>query len=257
MRSVLYRGHLVHARSGDHARRFRYPVFIAGLDLDELTALDRSLRLFSYGRVNLFSLRDRDYGDGVAAIATWHRAQLDAHGLPAPARVELVTWLRTAGFVFNPVSFFLGRDGDGRIETLVAEVRNNYGGRHTYVLGPGDRRPDGAFRADKRFFVSPFLHGPATYDFRFGERDGRLDAHMDVRRPDGTRVLLAHLGGDATALTDLALAVAAIRYPLMSMQVIALIYGEAVLAHLRGVPYRRPGPDHAVTELVEAAEATR
>lgn len=243
-RSVLYRGQLVHVRSDEHARRFRYPVFVAGIDLDELPALHRSLRLFSYGGVNLFSLRDRDYGDGATTIAAWHRAQLAQRGLPVPARVELITWLRTAGYVFNPVSFFLGRDAAGAIETVIAEVRNNYGGRHTYVLGPdqrcGDADAGAAFRVDKAFFVSPFLHGPATYDFRFGDAE-RLDVHMDVRRPDGARVLVAHLRGTPTPFTDRALATAAVRYPLMSLQVIALIYGEALLAHARGVPFRRPG----------------
>jgi DUF1365 family protein len=243
MRSRLYRGQLVHVRSDEHARRFRYPVVIAGIDLDELPALHRTCRLFSYNRANLFSLRDRDYGDGDGrtTIAAWHRAQLVAHGLPAPARVELVTWLRTAGYVFNPVSFFLGRDAHGAIASVVAEVRNTYGGRHVYVLGPDQRR------VEKAFFVSPFLPGPATYDFRFGTGD-RLDAQMDVRRPDGTRVLLAHLGGRPTPFTDRALAAAAVRYPLMSLQVIALISGEALLAHARGVPFRRPGRDHGVTE---------
>jgi hypothetical protein len=130
------------------------------------------------------------------------------------------------------------------------------------VLGPDERRGGGAdganrgdnansagvtFRVDKAFFVSPFLHGPATYDFGFGD-GGRLDVSTDVRRPDGTRVLLAHLGGTPTPFTDRALAAAAVRYPLMSLQVIALIYGEALLAHARGVPYRRPGPDHAATD---------
>jgi DUF1365 family protein len=242
VRSVLYRGQLVHVRADEHARRFRYPVFIAGIDLDELPELARTRRLFAYNRLSLFSLRDRDYGDGATSIAAWHRAQLAQRGLPQPARVELVTWMRTAGYVFNPVSFFLGRDAKGTIGSVVAEVRNNYGGRHTYVLGPDERR------VEKRFFVSPFIHGAATYDFQFGD-GARLDIHMDVRRPDGRRVLMAHLGGTPTPFTDRALAAAALRYPLMSLQVIGLIYGEALLAHLRGVPFRRPGPDHGVTEL--------
>jgi DUF1365 family protein len=242
VRSVLYRGQLVHVRTDEHARRFRYPVFIAGIDLDELPALARACRLFAYNGRSLFSVRDRDYGEGATSIAAWHRAQLARRGLPAPARVELVTWMRTAGYVFNPASFFLGRDASGAIESVVVEVRNNYGGRHTYVLGPGERR------VPKSFFVSPFLHGAATYDFHFGAGP-RLDIHMDVRRPDGRRVLMAHLGGAPTPFTDRALAAAALRYPLMSLQVIGLIYGEALLAHVRGVPFRRPGPDHAVTEL--------
>ena len=38
--SALYRGRLVHARNDVHARRaFRYPVFVASVDLDELDVL--------------------------------------------------------------------------------------------------------------------------------------------------------------------------------------------------------------------------
>jgi DUF1365 family protein len=252
VRSALYRGHLAHARSDAHRRRFRYPIYVACLDLDELPALDRRLRLFSHNRRNLFSLHDRDHAGAEAiGLAGAHRARLAARGLPVPARTELVTQLRTADYVFNPVSFYLGYDAAGRLETVVADVNNNYGGNHAYVLGPAERLPAPAeragFGAAKTFFVSPFIHGPAAYRFWFhGARPAapRLDVRMDVVRPDGDRFFAARLTGARVALTDRALAAAALRYPLMSVQVIALIYGEALLSHLRRVPYRRPGPDH-------------
>ena len=56
-RSALYLGSVAHARSDEHARRaFRYPVYVAAIDLGELDALDRELRLFSHGGWNLFAL---------------------------------------------------------------------------------------------------------------------------------------------------------------------------------------------------------
>lgn len=247
--TALHRGHLMHARRDAHARRFRYPCVTACLELDELDALDRRLRLFSYNRANLWSLHDRDY-DPHLAIADAHAGWLAAAGLPRPARTVVVTQLRTANWVFNPVSFFLGHDASGALVSVVADVSNNYGGRHRYVLGPEQRVADrggrACFSVDREFFVSPFLHGPARYDFAFGPlgSGAALDVHMDVRRPDGTPVLIAHLGGEPVAFTDRALAAAALRYPFMSLQVIALIYGEALWAHARGVPFRRPGPDH-------------
>lgn len=256
--SALYRGHLVHVRTDTHARRFRYPICVAALDLAALDRLHARLRLFSYNRRNLFSLHDRDYGqadDPALDLRGRHRAVLAAHDLPTPARTTLVTQLRTADYVFNPVSFFLGHDRADRLETVVAEVNNNYGGRHRYVLGPDQRQPDRPGRArfvvDKTFFVSPFIHGPARYQFGFADRGADaagLDIRMDVARPDQPRpFFVAHLRGDRRPLTDRALLAAAVRYPLMSVQVIALIYGEALLAHARGVSFRRPGPDHAPT----------
>ena len=287
-RSALYRGTLMHARRDEHARRtFRYPVYVASIDLDELPALDRELRLFSHVRPNLFSLDDHDYATGAGGLRAGHARLLAEHGLPAPASARLVTNLKVLGYVFNPVSFFLGYNADGALTSVVAEVNNTYGGRYRYVLGPAQRieppppteprpaplgepadappprlaplvepteprpapRAAGArvgFRHRRELFVSPFLHGPRLYEFWFdAPQDGEtLAIGMHVDTPDGERVFVARLHGERRPLTDRALAAAALRYPLMTLQVIGLIHFEALRLRLRGVPYRRPGPDH-------------
>ncbi len=46
-RSALYRGELLHARHDAAKRTFRYGVYVAAIDLDELPSLDREMRLFS------------------------------------------------------------------------------------------------------------------------------------------------------------------------------------------------------------------
>ncbi len=245
--SALYTGELMHARNDEHARRaFRYPVYVAALDLDELPAL--GLRLLSYNRTNLFAVRDRDYACGAAGLRAAHRDLLAANALPAPHAVRLITNLRTFGYVFNPVSFFLGYDAAGDITSVVAEVNNTYGGRKSYVLGPRERiaARDPTFRHVRELFVSPFLHGPASYDFRFGvPLDGdRLSIGMRVTRPTGETIFVARLAGTRRPLTDRVLAGVALRYPLMTAQVIGLIYLEALKLRLAGVLYRRPGRDH-------------
>jgi len=257
-RSALYRGELMHARDDEHARRaFRYPVFVAALDLGELAALDRELRLFSHGRRNLFALDDRDYGSGAHGAGAHGLAAgladlLAGNGLPAAHTTRLVTNLRVAGYVFNPVSFFLNYDAAGALASVIAEVNNTYGGRRRYVLGPAQRMADGprgrvGFRHVRELFVSPFLHGDAIYEFWFdAPLDGdQLAIAMHVDRPSGERVFVARLTGARRALTDRTLLAAAVRYPLMTAQVIGLIHFQALKLRLRGVPYLRPGPDHA------------
>src|SRR6185503_1465795 len=102
-----------------------------------------------------------------------------------PARVELVTNLRVLGYVFNPVSFFVGYDAGGDITSVVAEVNNTYGGRHRYVFGPAQRIPHAkrvGFRRERELFVSPFLHGDATYDLWIDTRDPNalaITMHVD------------------------------------------------------------------------------
>lgn len=244
--SALYRGELVHARNDELARRsFAYPVYMASIDLDELPALHRELRLFSHGRRNVFALDDRDYdaaGGGLrAAVAALHAG----NGLAEPHAVRLVTNLRTFGYVFNPVSFFLGYDAAGALATVIAEVNNTYGGRFRYLLSDRLPEPRVGFRHVRELFVSPFLHGRASYEFWFdAPLDGdRLVIDMHVSR-DAGRMFTARLAGARTALSDRALLAAAVRYPWMTAQVIGLIHWQALKLRLAGVPYRRPPPDH-------------
>jgi DUF1365 family protein len=240
MSSALYRGHLVHARRDAHRRTFRYRLYVACLDLDRLDDLPG---LVAHNRRGLFALRDTDYQDGAGGLRAAFDRALDEQGLPRPAHARLVTQLRVAGYVFNPVSFFLGYDRAGALTTAIAEINNTYGGRHRYVLGP---LHDGVGHSDRVFFVSPFLHGPARYRWSFDTPlDGdRLGITVDVRDPDDTRIFTAHLAGARAPLTGRTLAAAALRYPLMPLQVIALIHWQALHLHRAGAPYRRPGPDH-------------
>jgi DUF1365 family protein len=286
VRSALYRGRLAHARNDAHARRaFRYPVFVASLDLDELDLLDRELRLFSHGGRNVFAFHDEDYAATLSpSVRAGHSpappprasdprvrsarvddartepsrgggglragldALLDGQGIPRPATVRLVTNLRTFGYVFNPVSFFCGYDASGALSCVVAEVNNTYGGRLRYVLGPGqrfgERRGRVGFRHVRELFVSPFLHGPASYEFWFPERVDaeELAIGMTVEQA-GRRVFVARLDGRRAPLCDRVLAAAALRYPVMSAQVIGLIHWQALKLRLAGVPYRRPHGD--------------
>jgi DUF1365 family protein len=249
-RSALYRGELVHTRTDELARRtFRYPVYMAAFDLDELPALDRACWLFSRNRPNLTSLYDRDYADGAKGLGVALADLLAANGLPAPATTRLVTNPRVLGYVFNPVSFWLNYDGAGALESVIAEVNNTYGGRFRYVLGSAHRIPHATrvgFRHPRELFVSPFLHGEVSYELWFdAPLDGqRVAITMHVDRPDGTRVFTAHVAGERRVLDDRAIAGAAIRYPFMTAQVIGLIHLEAMRLRWRGVPYRRPAAGH-------------
>jgi DUF1365 family protein len=42
---------------------FKYPLYVYGFDLDELSHLDRSLPMFGYNRFRPMSLHDADYLD--------------------------------------------------------------------------------------------------------------------------------------------------------------------------------------------------
>jgi DUF1365 family protein len=69
VRSALYTGTVMHARTTPKENVFRYRVCFYLLDLDELPELDRRVRLFGWNRRGLVSLHDRDHMDVRAYLA--------------------------------------------------------------------------------------------------------------------------------------------------------------------------------------------
>jgi hypothetical protein len=253
--SALYRGELAHARTDDRARRaFRYGVYMAALDLDELELLDARLWLFSRERPNLFAFRERDYATSVSPSTGTPsrdlRAELAAlraaNGLAVPHATRLVTNLRAFGYLFNPVSFFVDYDAAGRVIGAIAEVNNTYGGNLRYVLGPDQRIAPAGFRHTRELYVSPFLPGALTYEFWFAmPLDGdELAIEMRVRDATERQVFYARFAGTRAPLSDRTLARAALRYPFMTAQVIGLIHWQALKLRIAGVPHLGPLADH-------------
>lgn len=80
MDAALYHGVVTHRRFKPVEHRLAYRVFSLLVDLDRLDALDGGLRLFSRNRFNLFSLFDRDHGDGSSDLAAHVRALLRERG---------------------------------------------------------------------------------------------------------------------------------------------------------------------------------
>ncbi len=87
--------------------------------------------------------------------------------------IQVLTNLRVLGYVFNPVSFWWCRHGDGSLACIVAEVNNTFGERLAYVLLPGRRQREArrprVFETDKRLHVSPFMPMDQTYTWWFSE----------------------------------------------------------------------------------------
>jgi uncharacterized protein len=151
--------------------------------------------------------------------------------------VLLLTNARVLGYVFNPLSVYWCHGADGALRCIVAEVHNTYGERHCYLLEPGDR---GRAEADKAFYVSPFLTVDGRYRMSFSQPDERLSIQMELIQ-DGRRVFRASLTGRRRPMTVPVLLRMALRYPLMTARVSALIHYQGVKLWLRRVPkVRRP-----------------
>jgi DUF1365 family protein len=257
--SALYMGKVVHARTRPRRHRLSYRVFWLLLDLDEIDALDRRLRLFSHNRWNLVSFHDRDHG----ARGTERRplrAQIETHlraaGIETDrVRITLLTMPRILGYVFNPLSIYFCRAGDGALAAIVYEVSNTFGERHVYVA-PADPAGEGPVLhgCDKRFYVSPFLDMDLAYEFRVTPPGARVAVAITARDAEGP-VLAAALGGERRPLTDGTLLRACLAVPLLTLKVISGIHWEALRLFLKGAPFHRrpPPPAEAATVMPSSA----
>ncbi|APE44785.1 cyclopropane-fatty-acyl-phospholipid synthase [Sulfitobacter alexandrii] len=236
-------GHTFHGRKGEVDNAFRYSIDYVLCDAEEAP---KTPLLFRRNRSGLTSLLDRDHGGAPhhGRGAAWVREVLAAHGIAGVATVELLAQPRVLGFVFNPVSFWLCRDGKGALTCVISEVTNTYGDRHCYLCHHDDLRPITAedhLTATKIFHVSPFQPIEGSYTFRFDIRADRIGIWIDYTAGNGG--LIATLTGKRKPLTNAGILRAMLRRPLGARRVLALIHWQAVKLWWKGAAFRaRPLP---------------
>ncbi|MFM7333779.1 MAG: DUF1365 domain-containing protein [Tabrizicola sp.] len=231
-------GETFHGRKGGLENSFRYTVDYVLLDPETATGP----RLFSRNRGNLAALHDIDHGGpkGVGRGVPWVRETLAAFGAKGAEKILLLAQPRFLGHVFNPVSFWLCYDTVGNLRTVIAEVTNTMGDRHSYLCAHPDHRPiqrTDTLEAQKVFHVSPFQPIAGSYRFRFDIGTERIGVWVDLTTPSGG--VFTNLIGPRRPLTNLGILKACLRRPFGSRRVLALIHWQAVKLWWKGAPFRR------------------
>lgn len=243
--SAIYRGEIVHTRTRPKAHRLRYRGFYLLLDLDELPALGRALRLFSCNRFGLFGFREADHGDGSdEGLRQQIERQLERAGLvPDGGAIRVLCMPSVLGVVFNPLSVYFCHRADGSLSAVLYEVNNTFRQRHSYLIPVKDGHETVVQQScAKEFYVSPFMDLAMTYQFRVTPPAARVSVGVAVSDATGP-MLSAAFAGARVALTDGNLAWAFLRHPLLAWQVLAGIHWEALKLWLKGVGLRpRPQP---------------
>lgn len=275
MKSSLYECQVMHARFAPRDHRFLYRIFLFAIDLDELESLPRRLTFFSVGRRNLYSFRDADYlpitdqrhnpsgsavpplssktSDGTLLPLTLKQrvaAYAGRHGVDlVGGRIVLVTLPRVLGFLFNPVSFYFCYDRHGAPAAAIAEVTNTFREVKPFFLGPDSLRlstfnaqlstgGEAAFRlrVPKHFYVSPYSDVDVAFDFTLRAPGERLSIQIDDY-VGNARTLTSTLTGPRRALTSARLAWFTVKYPFLTLRIIALIHWHAMRLWWKKVPW--------------------
>jgi DUF1365 family protein len=253
--SCLYEGAVRHRRHDAPHNEFRHRLFMVYLDLDELPHALDGRWLWSARRPALAWFRRADHlGDPATPLAQSVRALVrERTGVTVDGPIRLLTHLRYFGHCFNPVSFYYCFAPDGqRVTAVVAHVTNTpWGESHSYVLAVRRTSDHGSValidgRVQKRLHVSPLMGMDHTYEWRLTQPAERLLVHIESLQADGRPMFDATLTLRRREMTGAAMRRALARHPLLTVTILARIYGHALALRLRGARYH-PHPSAGAT----------
>lgn len=262
--SGIFRTRVWHRRNFPARNEFSYRFFHLLLDLKEIPALFDGRFLASAGAVSLFRFyppdylrwqpasQASDYGDslkeyvGKVYSAVLNKCKKSGADVKNTSQILLLTNVRTAGYNFNPVSFYFCLDQNRSLLAILAEVSNTFGEQKAYVIGSGamtttrDNIQVKAF-ARKDFYVSPFTHPRAGFEFNFQIKTDFTKIQIKISTINSDREdlpeLEATLHGTYSPWSKKLLVREFARIPFATLKTIWLIHWQAFRLWVKRVPW--------------------
>ncbi len=237
----------MHNRLSPRPHRFHYNVFMFYIDLDELDILPGRFKLISKNKFNFFSFRDSEHlqlpidnPDKTKSTKQHIIEYLKLNNFNySGQRIMLLTNLNILGYNFNPVSFYYVFNSVNEVECAIAEVSNTFREMKPYFLGK-DLYSDNKFHLNttKYFYVSPFIDHDTNFDFTLFVPGEKLNIKIDDHK-DGIRFFISTLTGSKQPLTNSNLLKYSIRFPFLTLRIMALIHWNALILWLKKVPFHK------------------
>jgi DUF1365 family protein len=238
----------MHRRLEPKDFRFHYNIFMFYIDLDELEMLAKKIQFISINKFNVFNFRDKDHlqlprenPDKTRSIKEHILEYLKENRVELKdPKIILLTNLCTFGYQFNPVSFYFCYDKN-ELQCCVVEISNTYREMKPFFIGK-ENFDGNKFHLNtaKYFYVSPFIEHDANFDFNLEVPGQKLNIRIDDFKND-KRFFISTLTGTRKELTNTRLFWYALRFPLITLQVIGLIHWNAFKLWLKKIKYYKKG----------------
>ena len=239
---MLLSGKVMHARLAPKINQFIYNIYYLLLPLEciEDCSLNQYLALNRFG-LHSFHTKDHGYRDQ-RSLRQWVSDIHQEHNIQMPNKIILMCMPRVLGYVFNPVSFWLGLDLKGNIKSIIYEVNNTFGESHSYICDASNYQPQSWLKAKKCLHVSPFLPVAGHYEFAFSiAKDNTkilINYHLNQKL-----TLKTSLVGKHTKLSKNLLLRKTLAQPLQSLKVIILIHYQALKLWQKNINFhKQPSP---------------
>lgn len=227
---ALYLAKIYHKRFLPRINKFWYSGFYIKFSLEEIEGL--RTRFFGVNRFNLFSFYEKDHGyrDGTS-LSLWARDILQKAKISQfNGRIELQTFPRVLGYVFNPVSFWFCYDKE-ELLAVICEVNNTFGESHNYVLTKDLLAEKKSL--NKHFHVSPFYGIEGNYQFNFRQKN-----YIAINYFIGNELQLAtSISGKEMMFDDKNLLKLFCRFPFYTSVVVLLIHYQALKLFMKRIKF--------------------
>ena len=225
---ALFKAKIFHKRHCPKVNEFTYGGYYIRFDISEVEKLKSTL--FSVNRFNLMSFYNKDHGHrNEGALRGWVDEILVKSSIDYTRidKVELATFPRVLGYVFNPVSFWYCYAQE-ELKAIICEVNNTFGESHNYVID-GDKKT-----LPKRFHVSPFFDVAGYYNFDFTKENLSIINHTDN---DHNILISTSIQGAKREWSDKNILFLFLSNPIYTFAVVFLIHYQALKLLLKKIKF--------------------
>jgi len=228
---------VIHARFIPKKYKFTHNFFWFKINLNDLNKSLPSY-LMAYNKWGLYSFYDSDHIKLGALTARDNYIKF-AHESGLETKIQdvvIYTQLRFLGYVFNPVSFILLKDVEGK-EHAIIEIGNTFNELKPFFVSNEHFNENGfVFKTKKYFYISPFIDHDNDIEFRLIKKEGNISISIDDTK-DNKKVLQVNLVGTERKITKKELFWQTLKNPFVTFQFIFFIHLHAMVLVMKGIKY--------------------